>query len=379
MADLSDYRKEIDELDRELVHLFERRMNVVKKVAQYKKENNLQVFHKDRENIVFEKAVACLKDKSYTDEVIKFINATMEIGKGVQKRIIDDTKKLAELDIKREEIDFTKKIGYAGVAGSFTEEGAIKFFGKDSDRTSYEDFEDVCIALKNGEVDYGVLPIENSSAGAVADTYDLLRKYGFFIVGEECIKIQQNLVGIKGAKLEDIEEIYSHSQGIRQCTDFLKQNKEWMLIPYHNTAVSAKHVKELDDKSKAAIASKNAADIYGLSIIEEGINNQKDNYTRFVVISREPKFTRDADKVSVVFSLEDEAGTLYRLLSHFAENNINMIKIESRPMKSESWKYFLYVAFEGDIASEEVKNALRLIEQNSAYFMLLGAYKKKID
>ena len=335
MADLSDYRKEIDELDKELVSLFERRMNVVKKVAQYKKDNNLQVFHKDRENIVFEKAVACLKDKSYTDEVIKFINATMEIGKGVQKR----------------EIDFTKKIGYAGVAGSFTEEGAIKFFGKDSNRTSYEDFEDVCIALKNGEVDYGVLPIENSSAGAVADTYDLLRKYGFFIVGEESIKIQQNLVGIKGAKLEDIEEIYSHAQGIRQCTEFLKQNKEWMLIPYHNTAVSAKYVKELDDKSKAAIASKNAAEIYGLSIIEEGINNQKDNYTRFVVISREPKVTKDADKVSVVFSLEDEAGTLYRL----------------------------YVAFEGDIASEEVKNALRLIEQNSAYFKLLGAYKQNID
>lgn len=378
MADLSDYRKEIDELDKELVSLFERRMNVVKKVAQYKKDNNLQVFHKDRENIVFEKAVACLKDKSYTDEVIKFINATMEIGKGVQKRIIDDTKKLAELDIKREEIDFTKKIGYAGVAGSFTEEGAIKFFGKDSNRTSYEDFEDVCIALKNGEVDYGVLPIENSSAGAVADTYDLLRKYGFFIVGEESIKIQQNLVGIKGAKLEDIEEIYSHAQGIRQCTEFLKQNKEWMLIPYHNTAVSAKYVKELDDKSKAAIASKNAAEIYGLSIIEEGINNQKDNYTRFVVISREPKVTKDADKVSVVFSLEDEAGTLYRLLSYFAENNINMIKIESRPMKDTPWSYLFYVAFEGSIESNEAKKALELIKNSSEYFRLLGAYKSVI-
>lgn len=379
MADLSDYRKEIDEIDEELVSLFERRMNVVKKVAQYKKDNDLEVFHKDRENIVFEKAVSCLKDKSYTDEVIKFINATMEIGKGVQQRIISEAKKFADIEIKREEVDVTKKVGFPGVAGSFTEEAAIKFFGKDCHRISYEDFEDVCIALKNGEIEYGILPIENSSTGAVSDTYDLLRKYGFFITGEECIKIQQNLVGIEGAKLDDIEEVYSHSQGIRQCSEFLKENGEWMLIPFHNTATSAKHVKDLMDKSKAAIASKNAAKIYGLSVIEEGINNQKDNHTRFIIITREPKVSKYADKISVVFSLEDEAGTLYRLLSHFAENNINMIKIESRPMKSTSWKYFLYVDFEGDIASEEVTKAIRLIEKNSAYFKLLGAYKKNVE
>ena len=335
--------------------------------------------YKDRENIVFEKAVSCLKDKSYTDEVLKFINATMEIGKGVQQRIISETKKFADIEIKREEVDVTKKVGFPGVAGSFTEEAAIKFFGKDCHRIFYEDFEDVCIALKNGEVEYGILPIENSSTGAVSDTYDLLRKYGFFITGEECIKIQQNLVGIEGAKLDDIEEVYSHSQGIRQCSEFLKENGEWMLIPFHNTATSAKHVKDLMDKSKAAIASKNAAKIYGLSVIEEGINNQKDNHTRFIIITREPKVSKYADKISVVFSLEDEAGTLYRLLSHFAENNINMIKIESRPMKSTSWKYFLYVDFEGDIASEEVTKAIRLIEKNSAYFKLLGAYKKNAE
>lgn len=379
MADLSDYRREIDELDKELVSLFEKRMNVVKKVAQYKKENNLEVFHKDRENIVFEKAIACLKDKSYTDEVVKFINATMEIGKGVQQRIIDETEKMSKLDIERKEIDKTKRVAYPGVAGSFSEEAAIKFFGEDSNRTAYEDFEDVCNALKEGKVDYGVLPIENSSTGAISDTYDFLRKYNFFITGEECIKIQQNLVGIEGTEINDIEEVYSHAQGIKQCSEFLKENNNWVLIPYHNTAVSAKHVKELNDKSKAAIASKTAAKLYGLNVIEECINNQNNNYTRFVAITRKPEVSKDADKISVVFSLENEAGTLYRLLSYFAENNINMIKIESRPMKNESWKYCLYVDFEGDIADEAVNNALKLIEQNSAYFKLLGAYKKKID
>ena len=158
----------------------------------------------------------------------------------------------------------------------------------------------------------------------------------------------------------------------------LSQYNHWKLIPFHNTAISAKLIKDLGDKSKAAIASKKAAEVYGLKIIKENINNQEDNFTRFVVISRTLAVVPDADKVSVVFSLENEAGTLYRLLRHFAENNINMIKIESRPMNDNSWKYFLYVDFEGTLENYQVKKALKLIEANSEYFKLLGAYKTAI-
>ncbi|MDS0525537.1 prephenate dehydratase [Clostridium sp. SHJSY1] len=379
MADLEEYRKEIDGIDKELAVLFEKRMNMVLKIAEYKKENKVEIFHKNREDTVLKKAIDNLQNEDYSDEIVKFFNATMEIGKGLQRRKIEESKKLVEIEIKRSEIDKGKKVGFPGVMGSFTEEAAIKFFGDNSDRISYEGFSDIFKAIESGEVDYGILPIENSSTGAISENLDLLRSYGFYIVGEECIRIDQNLVGIRGARVEDITEVYSHPQGIEQSSDFLRRYQNWKMIPFHNTATSAKLIKDLSDKTKAAIASKRAAKIYGLEIIKECINNQKDNYTRFIIISKELNVVKDANKVSVVFSLENEAGTLYRLLRHFAENNINMIKIESRPMKDSSWKYFLYVDFEGHIESEEVINALKLIETNSAYFKLLGAYEKKVS
>ncbi|HEY5525240.1 MAG TPA: prephenate dehydratase [Clostridium sp.] len=378
MEDLEDYRVEIDRIDKELTILFEKRMNMVLKVANYKKENNVQIFHKNREDMVFNNARANLTNKDYGDEVVKFFNATMEIGKGLQRRKIDDIKKLAEVKVERTGIDKSKKIGFPGVAGSFTQEAAIKFFGDKIERVSYEDFEDIFKALEKDEIYYGIIPIENSSTGAISQNYDLLHKYGYYIVGEEYLKIQQHLVGLKDTTLDTIKEVYSHPQGIEQSSEFLKKYDNWKLIPFHNTSTSAKLIKDLADNTKVAIASRRAAHIYGLEIIEECINNQKDNNTRFIVISKELKVVNDADKVSVVFSLENEAGTLYRLLRYFAENNINMIKIESRPTKDTPWKYFLYVDFEGNIDSEEVLNALKLIEKNSGYFKLLGAYKKKI-
>lgn len=378
MADLDDYRLEIDRIDKELTILFEKRMDMVLKVANFKKENNVQIFHKNREDMVFENARANLINKDYGDEVEKFFNATMEIGKGLQRRKIDDIKKLAEVKVERGEIDKNRKIGFPGVPGSFTEEAAIKFFGDKIERVSYEDFDDVFKALEKDEIYYGIIPIENSSTGAISQNYDLLHKYGYYIVGEEYLKIQQHLIGLKGSNIDKLKEVYSHPQGIEQSSEFLKKHEDWKLIPFHNTSTSAKLIRDLADNTKAAIASRRAAQIYGLEIIEETINNQIDNNTRFIVISKELKVVKDAEKISVVFSLENEAGTLYRLLRHFAENNINMIKIESRPTKDTPWKYFLYVDFEGDIESEEVDNALKLIEKNSAYFKLLGAYKKKL-
>ena len=164
------------------------------------------------------------------------------------------------------------KVGYQGVKGSFSEEAMIEFFGYNQDTVNYEKFEDVFIGLKKDEIDYGILPFENSCTGAITAVYDLLSKYGFYIVGEECIKIKQNLVGIKGAKVEDIEEVYSHPQGFEQSKIFFKDHEDLKLIYFYNTAISAKHVSELNDKSKAAIASTRAAKIYGLDVIEEEIN-----------------------------------------------------------------------------------------------------------
>ena len=379
MSKLDDYRAEIDNIDKQLTELFEKRMDVVLKVAQYKKDNNVSVLQNSREEEVLNKAVNNLKNKEYTKEIREFLNATMEISRGYQHRKIENANNIDTLDFDNEDINYTAKVGYQGVNGSFSEEALLNFFGEDSSVTSYKYFEDVFKAIKSGEIEYGVLPIENSSTGAIAEIYDLIRKYGFYIVGEQCVKVNQHLLGIKGTKIEDIKEVYSHPQGFKQSSEYLNKNSEWKLIPHSNTATSAKLVSDLGDKSKVAIASSRAAKFYGLEILEECINNTKDNYTRFVVISKKMIVNKDADKVSVVFSLEHKVGTLYNLLRYFAENNINMVKIESRPMKETSWRYFLYVDFQGKVNSNETKKALSYIEKESAYFKVLGAYKNKLD
>ncbi|AVD34998.1 prephenate dehydratase [Clostridioides difficile] len=396
MEDLTRYRNEIDNIDKELIQLFEKRMNTVLEIARHKMKNNTTILQKDREEKVLSRAVDNLDNKAYSQETIQFFNSIMEISRGLQKRLMDnDSEQKIEfrLDSSKKKFDLSsvnkykslkeelnKKnilVGFPGKSGSFTEEALNKFFNKKTAKKQFKEFEDVFIALKNKKIDYGIIPIENSSTGAISETYDLLRKYGFYIVGEECIKIDQNLIGIKDTKLKDIKEIYSHPQGIGQCSEFLKQNSAWKLIPFNNTATSAELVKKLQDKTKAAIASKKAASIYGLEIISPCINDITNNYTRFVVISNQIHIEEESNKMSVVFSVEHKAGKLYKVLGYFAENNINMTKIESRPMKNTSWRYFFYIDFECSIYNSKVYNLLELIELNTAYFKFMGVYKNK--
>ncbi|MBU3103228.1 prephenate dehydratase [Clostridium gasigenes] len=372
MKDLNQCRKEIDKIDKELVVLFEKRMDIAINVAEYKKENNLPILNSTREKEVIDKNIEKLNNKEYANSARKFFAGIMEVSRSIQGKFISEHD---EAKIENIDIDKSKKLGFQGVRGSFSEEALLKYFGENTDVTPYEEFEDVFEALKNNNIDYGILPIENSCTGSIRDVYDLLSKYGFYIVAEECIKINQHLIGIEGATIDSIEEVYSHPQGFEQSNEFLKNYHNWKLIPYHNTATSAKMVHDLNDKTKSAIASERAAKIYGLNIIKKAINNNKDNHTKFIIIARDLIVRENCNKISVVFSLEDEAGTLYRLLKYFAENSINMIKIESRPNKHTSWKYLLYVDFEGNLYNEEVQNAIKLIKKNSGYFKLLGNYK----
>jgi len=381
MSDIDNYRNRIDEIDKEITKLFEERMDTVINIANYKKTNNLPIFNRDREDEVIEKNVGYLKNNDYDEETRKFFISLMEVSRELQSRKMLEAEEVIEKKLSLQETKDIKqgKIGFYGVPGSFTEEAMIKYFGSVEKPNAYDEFEDIFLAVKNDEIKYGILPIENSSTGAISQVYDLIYKYGFHIVGEECIKINQNLIGIKGTTLDTIKEVYSHPQPIEQSTEFLKKHSDWKLIPFHSTAVSAKLISDLKDISKVAIASNRAASIYGLDIIEANINNQSDNSTRFIIISKNLETDQSCNKVSVVFSLEHKAGTLYKLLRHFAENNINMMKIESRPMEKGAWKYFLYIDFEGNIESEKVTKALKLIEQSSAYFKLIGGYEKSIN
>ena len=382
--DLSECRNEIDKIDKELVELFEKRMNVAINVAKYKIENNIPIFNGVREAEVIEKNVNRLNNKEYSKLTEKFFTHLMELSRSLQADIIEGSEKESNIIASIEENISTNenkrelkniKIGYQGVKGSFSEEAMIKYFGENHTTTDYEEFEDVFVALKNNEIDYGILPIENSCTGAIVTVYDLLVKYGLYIVGEECIKIDQNLIGVKESKLEDIKEIYSHPQGFEQSREFLNKQNNLKLIPFHNTAISAKYISELNDKSKGAISSLRAAKIYGLDVIQKEINDKDNNHTKFIIVGRKLESSKECNKITVVFSLDDKAGTLYNLLRHFAENNINMIKIESRPSKDEPWQYLLYVDFEGNIENEDVKKAIKLIEEKSEYFKLLGCYE----
>ena len=381
MSDIDDYRNRIDRIDKEITKLFEERMDTVINIAKYKKDRNLPIFNRDREDEVINKNVGYLKNNDYAEETRKFFIYLMEVSRELQSRKMLEAEEVIEKKANLAEIKGTKqgKVGFFGVPGSFSEEAMLKYFGNIENPNAYDEFEDIFLAVKNDEIKYGILPIENSSTGAISQVYDLIYKYGFYIVGEECIKIKQNLIGIKGTTLDTIKEVYSHPQPIEQSSEFLKKHSDWKLIPFHSTAVSAKLISDLKDTSKVAIASNRAANIYGLDIIEANINNQSDNSTRFIIISKSLETDESCNKVSVVFSLEHKAGTLYKLLRHFAENNINMMKIESRPMEKGAWKYFLYIDFEGNIESEKVAIALKLIEQSSAYFKLIGGYEKTVN
>lgn len=368
MESLTDYRNKIDEIDKTLISLFEERMETAYKIALYKKNNNLGVLQKGREQEVINKAIANLTNHDLDEFATSFMNDLMSISRAYQAKFVS-TESVSSTSHLTPDV-----VGFQGVSGAYSEEALIAFFGENQNRKAYDDFEDVFLALKNDDIKYGVLPIENSDAGAVSDVYDLLLKYGFHIVGEKVIAISHNLIATKGAKLSDITEIYSHPQGIMQCSNFLKSNKQCKVVPFANTAMAAQYVMEQNSPHLAAIASKRAAEIYNLDIIKPAVNNATDNNTRFIIISKDNKSIKTPNKVSVVFSLEHEAGTLYRLISYFAENNINMNKIESRPSKDKAWKYVLYVDFEGTLEDKNTEEALNRIRTDAEFFNLLGCY-----
>lgn len=383
MEDLQKLRNEIDEIDSKLVKLFERRMEVVGKVGEYKKKNNVPILNQNRENEVIEKNSNKVENKSLKSAVKEFFNSLMSISRRAQGKLIFENKetlsnkKNFEKQIDKATVFQFKegtKVGFQGLKGSFSEQALKEYFGENIISENVESFEGVFESIEKGNVEYGVLPIENSSTGGIAEVYDLLRKYGYYIVAEKIVRVKHNLLAVKGTKLEDIKEVYSHPQAFGQSCEFLKEHSNWKMIPYYNTAISAKYIKEENSKSKAAIASLRAAHLYNLEILKEGINTNHKNYTRFIIIGKKLEIPKECNKISVLLSIEHEVGALYNVLSHFAENNLNMIKIESRPMKDKSWQYFFYIDFEGNLRDEVTREAVSIISNNSSYFKFLGNY-----
>ena len=383
--DLSEIRESINEVDQSLAQLFEKRMELVALVAEYKIENDIPILNSEREKQVIDRALESLRDKSLSREMEIFFNELMAISREYQSRYIDE-KFVAQTRGSDEAWGISAlasgetkklKIGFQGVEGSFSEEALLNYFDREAmTSSSFRFFEDVFMAIDRGEVDYGILPVENSSTGSVNEVYDLLRKYGCHINGEIVLKVKQNLLGVKGASMEDIKEVYSHSQGFQQSAEFFKEHPSWKLIPYHNTALGAKLVSEAGDISRAAVASEKAAAIYGLDILKENLNFNSKNYTRFVIVGKDLELDESSDKISVVLTVRHKAGSLCDVLRLFSQEGLNLLKIESRPIMDKSWEYFFHLDFEGNLQDPHVSRIMDQIRSRTTYFKILGNYRR---
>lgn len=229
-------------------------------------------------------------------------------------------------------------------------------------------------AIKEGMADYAVLPIENSSAGEVNDIYDLLEEYENYIVGEQILKIDHALLGIPGTKLSDIRTVYSHPQALMQCSVYLEQQQGWKQEPVANTAMAARKVAEDQDRTQAAIGSVAAAKHHGLAVLKMPLNHNRLNSTRFIIVTNRRMYEKDAKKVSICFELPHKSGSLYNILSHIIYNDLNMCKIESRPIPEHNWEYHFFVDFDGNLNDSAVKNAVRGIMEEAVNFKILGNY-----
>ena len=266
------------------------------------------------------------------------------------------------------------RVVYQGAEGAYSEEAARAYFGEDANVCHVDTFRDAMCTIEEGSADYAVLPIENSTAGIVSEIYDLLSEFENYIIGEQVIRIRHCLIGIPGSSITDIRRVYSHPQSLMQSARFL-QDYSWEQISMRNNAFAVKKVAEDGDITQAAIASEHAARIYGMDVLLRGVNQSERNATRFIIVTNQKIYEEDADKISICMELPHEAGSLYRLMSHFIYNDLNMTRIESRPIPERSWEYRFFIDFEGNLADSAVINALRGLREEAASLRILGNYR----
>jgi len=265
------------------------------------------------------------------------------------------------------------KVAFQGERGAFSEDAAIKLFGRDIDFLPCVRLRDVFQAVLEDKVSFAVVPVENSQAGSINETYDLLLAYPLNIFAELVLKVSHCLMALPGGKLSDIRTIYSHPQALAQCEEFLSK-LEVEIMPSYDTAGSAKMIKEKHLKGCAAIASRRAADIYGLEILAPEIETNINNYTKFFAISKQKAKLAQRNKTSLVFAAKHVPGALYTILGAFATRNINLTKLESRPSKSKLWEYVFYVDFEGHSDSKIHQEAIKELQREATFVKILGSY-----
>lgn len=376
MESLQELRVQLDEIDAQIVDLYQRRMAVCEKVGEYKVTSGKKVFDKQREKEKLAAVTANVTDEFHKKGLTELFEQLMAMSRKLQYQLLNKRGALGRLPfIGVDELDFeTSRIVFQGTEGAYSQAAMEKYFGKEINSFHVQTFRDAMEAIEEGSADFAVLPIENSSAGSVNEVYDLLMEFENYIVGEVFLPIEHTLSVIPGTKLSDIERVYSHPQALMQSAKFLDEHREWQQISIGNTAIAAKKILEDNKKEKAAICSKYAAEYYGLEVLEEKINHNQNNATRFIVVTNQKIFLKDATKISICIEAAHQSGALYRLLSHFIYNDLNMIKIESRPIEGRNWEYCFFIDFEGNMADGAVKNAIRGLREEARSLKILGNY-----
>ncbi len=374
--DLLKIRDQLDVIDKEIVRLFEERMALVRDVAAFKIETGKPVFDKEREGAKIASVRELAHGEFNEQAVEELFTQLMTISRRFQYRLLEEHGQTVRLGFKQVGHLQMKgaKVVYQGVEGAYSHGAALAYFGDEADVYHVRTFEDAMRAVESGEADFGVLPIENSSAGAVSDNYDLLLRHDNVIVGEICIPVNHMLLGIPGAALEDIRTVYSHPQALMQSSQYLNAHPQWQQFSVANTAVAAKKVLEDQDMSQAAVASHVAGKLYGLVPLAEGINHNKNNTTRFIILARDHIYCKDAAKISFCFELPHKSGTLYNMLGNLIYNGVNMRMIESRPILGRNWEYRFFVDIEGNLGEPSIENALKGVAEEAANMRILGNY-----
>ncbi len=365
--ELSEIRVEIDKLDQEIQQLFERRMMLCRDVAAYKKAHNMQIFQADREKAILDRveqnAANDLGPASRT-----FFANMMSISSQLQQKMLIETE--AAPKIARPEMKKAVRVGCQGTVGANSETAAQNFFPA-REIQFYPTFELLFEAVQNGELEYGVLPIYNSTSGTVTQTVDLMGKYQFFITAMNQVEVAHCLAVLPGTKLSDISLVYSHPQALSQCSDYLDSHN----LPrrdYSNTATAAQMVAEAGDKTIAAVCSEECAHRNHLEILASRISNVVPNYTQFICITKEMQVAEEASIISVMLTLSNEPGSLSRILNKFFLYGLDMTKIESRPICNGSFDVVFHIDFKGNLRDRSISAFLNDLCKSCSDFKLLG-------
>ncbi len=376
--DLNSLREQIDEIDSGLLPLFEKRMDVVRGVAQFKQENGLPIFHPERENAILDR-MANRARPEYSASAKVLYTSMMELSKIQQRKQIGTIQPFCEQirsALQNSGVGRPQhpRVACQGVEGAYSHIAADSLF-PEAEITFHHAFEDVFRAVEQGDTEYGVLPVDNSNAGSVADVYALMKQYDFFIAYSVKVKVEHCLAVRPGVSLDEVTQVYSHEQALMQCKNWFDAHPGKAPVKFQNTAMAAKFVSETDEPA-AAICSCKSAKLYGLEILQSGIQNTDENYTRFMCIAKNLRLEPDANMVSVALSIPNVPNSLYKLLTVFAAAGVDLTKIESKPIGTKNFDVIFYIDFLGNVRDENVFYLLNHLESEYEPFKFLGNYKE---